>query len=81
MFGKYIVDFICVEEKLIIEIDGSGHNYSRDKERTEYFNSRGFKVLRFWNNEIDKNIEGVVEKIISSPYGRGLRRGGNYENL
>ena len=52
---------------LIIELDGGGHNTPEqqkyDKERTEYLTSRGFKILRFWNNDIDNNIEGVFEKI------------------
>lgn len=65
--GDYIVDFLCVEKMLVIEIDGSQHNTEKvmlyDTKRTEYLNKRGFKVLRFWNNEIDKNIEGVIEKI------------------
>ncbi len=66
--GKYIVDFICREKKLIIEVDGGQHNTKEniqaDKERTEYLESKGYKVLRFWNNEIDKNIEGVYSKIL-----------------
>ena len=61
--GDYIVDFICLEKKLIIEIDGGQHNepdnIEYDKKRTEYLESKGYKVLRFWNNEINKNIEGV----------------------
>ena len=66
--GNYIVDFICKEKWLIIELDGGQHNETEnilhDKERTDYLNSRGFKVLRFWNNEIDKNLKGVYETIL-----------------
>ena len=65
--GKYIVDFVAIQKMLIIELDGGGHNTPEqqkyDKERTEYLTSRGFKILRFWNNDIDNNIEGVFEKI------------------
>jgi very-short-patch-repair endonuclease len=61
--GKYIVDFISLEKKLIIEIDGGQHNEERninyDEERTMFLNSNGFKVLRFWNNDILENLEGV----------------------
>lgn len=61
----YIVDFICRKKKLIIEIDGGQHNQLNDilydKQRTEFLNSLGYKVIRFWNNEIDNNIEGVYE--------------------
>ena len=66
--GEYIVDFVCKEIKLIIEIDGGQHNtpeqINYDKKRTKYLNSKGYKVLRFWNNEIDKNLEGVYKKIV-----------------
>ena len=65
--GDYIVDFICKEKWLIIEVDGGQHNTPEgikyDKIRTEYLKSRGFVVLRFWNNEIDNEIDGVLLKI------------------
>jgi len=65
--GDYIVDFICREKKIIIEIDGSQHNenenISYDKLRTEYLNANGYKVIRFWNNEVDNNLSGVYEKL------------------
>ena len=65
--GDYIVDFICRPKKLIIEIDGGQHNFIEnieyDAKRTEYLCSRGYFVLRFWNNDIDNNIEGVFEEI------------------
>lgn len=61
--GFYIVDFICREKKIIIEIDGGQHNQQKNTEydlkRTKFLNSRGYKVIRFWNNDIDNNIEGV----------------------
>ena len=66
--GDYIVDFVCLELKIIIEIDGSQHNDPKtivsDKERTTYLQSKGFKVFRFWNNEIDNNFEGVYLKLL-----------------
>ena len=63
--GNFIVDFYCPESKLVIEIDGGGHLEQKDydNERTEYFLNMGCKVLRFWNSEIDKNLEGVMMKI------------------
>ena len=65
--GEYIVDFVCREKKIVIEIDGGQHNQPIDIEydikRTEFLNSEGFKVIRFWNNEIDKNISGVYERL------------------
>ena len=67
VIGKYIVDFICREKKIIIEIDGGQHNENStidyDKERSIYLNSIGYTVIRFWNNEIDNNIEGVYSKL------------------
>ena len=63
----YIVDFICREKKIIVEIDGGQHNehieVEYDKKRTNYLNTLGYKVIRFWNNEIDSNIEGVYKKL------------------
>ena len=65
--GPYIVDFICREKRLIIELDGGQHNENRnimyDTERTKYLELRGYKVIRFWNNDIDNNIEGVYKSI------------------
>jgi len=63
--GKYIVDFVCFEKKIIIEIDGGQHSVAkeRDEERDNWLSGQGFKVLRFWNNEILENIEGVLELI------------------
>lgn len=72
--GKYIVDFISREHKLIIEIDGGHHNDNleryKDEVRTKYLESQGYKVIRFWNNEVSENLEGVLEIIrffVTSP--------------
>lgn len=57
----YIADFVCPELKLVIEIDGGQHNDSlADQERTKSLNATGYKVIRFWNNDVLKNIEGVI---------------------
>jgi protein MpaA len=68
--GNYICDFVSFEKKLIIELDGSQHNrvnnIAQDKIRDDFLSSKGFSVLRFWNNEIDNNINGVLEKIIET---------------
>ena len=62
--NKYIVDFICKEKKLIIEIDGGQHCESdSDKKRDFYLQQCGYKVLRLWNNEVLKNLEGCLEII------------------
>ncbi|HVE44404.1 MAG TPA: DUF559 domain-containing protein [Gammaproteobacteria bacterium] len=65
--GSYIVDFICIEKKLIIEIDGGQHNEdiqrAYDKRRTEFLNGLGFNVIRFWNNEVLLQIDDVMNQI------------------
>ena len=65
--GNYIVDFICKEAKIIVEIDGGQHNepenIKADEERTKFLEQLGYKVIRFWNNEIYENIEGVIKKL------------------
>ena len=61
----YIADFACLELKLIIELDGGQHasriNY--DNHRSLFLKQRGFKVIRFWNNDVIENTEGVLEAI------------------
>lgn len=63
--GKYIVDFVNFEKKLIIELDGGQHANQKDKdnERDNWFRNQGFEVLRFWNNEVFENLDGVLEVI------------------
>lgn len=63
--GRFIADFVCYEKGLIIEADGGQHASEKEKddERTLWLNSQGFTVLRFWNNEILTNIDGVMEAI------------------
>ena len=64
--GDFITDFCCLEKKLVIELDGGQHieQEDYDKQRTAFLNSCGFKVIRFWNNEFMKNIDGCAEFII-----------------
>jgi very-short-patch-repair endonuclease len=65
----YIVDFVCFEKKIIIELDGGQHNSTDGKtydiNRSHLLEAGGFKVLRYWNSEIMENIEGVIEQISS----------------
>ncbi|MBV6401323.1 MAG: hypothetical protein CNIPEHKO_01622 [Anaerolineales bacterium] len=64
--GNFIPDFVCIEKKLIIELDGSQHleQEEYDEERTKYFESLDYKVIRFWNNDVTKNMDGVIRSII-----------------
>jgi len=65
--GNYIVDFCCPAEKLVIELDGSGHlteqQTKKDKKRDEFLKRQGFRIYRVWNSEIDENLDGVLEEI------------------
>jgi 5-methyltetrahydrofolate--homocysteine methyltransferase len=65
--GEYIVDFICLEKRLIIEVDGAIHNdlaqIEHDKHRTEWLESKGFKVIRFTNNQVLSDFFNTIEKI------------------
>jgi very-short-patch-repair endonuclease len=63
--GNYILDFACIDAKLVIEVDGGQHGelQTQDKTRTLWLEAQGWKVLRFWNNEVLQNTEGVLESI------------------
>jgi very-short-patch-repair endonuclease len=63
--GNYIVDFVSIKQKLIIELDGSQHleQSEYDVERTRYFQSLGYKVIRFWNSAVMNDINGVIREI------------------
>ncbi|MGD0073917.1 MAG: endonuclease domain-containing protein [Candidatus Binataceae bacterium] len=63
--GRYIVDFCCVERRLIVEVDGGQHAEANngDEQRSAYLTSLGFNVLRFWNNDVLSDIEGVLSRI------------------
>ena len=65
---NYIVDFACLEKRLIIELDGGQHsdNQKYDSDRTAWLNRRGFKVLRFWNHEVFQQTESIIEIIIQT---------------
>jgi very-short-patch-repair endonuclease len=62
--GKYIVDFVSLKHKLILEVDGGQHNETMDRVRENFLRAEGFQILRFWNNDVLQNTEGVVETIL-----------------
>ncbi len=68
--GRYIVDFACPVYHLIVELDGTQHaderNLKLDAERTQYLESRGWAVLRFWNDDVLRDLEGVCAHIIAT---------------
>ena len=69
VLGSYIVDFVCLEKRLVIELDGGQHaknqERARDHERDRWLREEGFTVIRAWNHEVLTNLEGVLELIRS----------------
>jgi very-short-patch-repair endonuclease len=63
--GGYIVDFVCQDKLIIVEVDGSQHTveHKKDYERDKWLKGLGYEILRFWNNEVLTNTEGVLEII------------------
>jgi len=90
--GPYFADFACHERRLIIEVDGSQHNepenVARDAERSAHLRSQGYRILRFWNNDVLRNIDSVMDAVLAAmhqhetsppplpPPHRAKRRGG-----
>jgi len=66
--GNYIVDFCAARQKLIIELDGSQHleQEAYDQERTEFLQSMGYRVLRFWNNDVTNDLNAVAQVILDA---------------
>ena len=63
----YVVDFACVKHRLVVEIDGGQHNFDahqvNDAKRNRKLGQSGFRVLRFWNSDVDRNLPGVLQTI------------------
>ena len=68
--GPYVVDFLCVEARLVVEADGGQHSPEGDAARTQHLEQRGLQLLRFWNNDILQNLEGVLSTLATSLDGR-----------
>lgn len=66
--GPFVVDFCALREKIIIEVDGGQHldQQGYDAARTEYLTAKGYRVLRFWNSDVMKDIEGVLQVILDA---------------
>jgi very-short-patch-repair endonuclease len=66
--GPYIADFCCVERRLVIELDGGQHSeqIEADRKRSAFMMGRGFCVLRFWNDQVLCEMEGVLERILAA---------------
>jgi len=70
--GDFIADFACLSEGLVIEIDGGQHdaNRAQDEARMAWLASRGYRVIRFWNNDVIGNLDGVLLEILTELQGR-----------
>jgi very-short-patch-repair endonuclease len=65
--GRYVVDSVCFDHSLSIEVDGGQHATSlNDRSRTQWLEGEGFRVLRFWNNDVLGNLPGVLETVASA---------------
>jgi very-short-patch-repair endonuclease len=64
--GNYVVDFCCLKARLVVEVDGGQHaaRSAEDEHRTLWLNDQGYRVARFWNNEVLQNVDGVLQEII-----------------
>jgi very-short-patch-repair endonuclease len=71
--GPYVADFACMAARLIIEVDGSQHGRDdlrkRDEGRTRWLEAEGYRVMRFWNNDLTTNMDGVLEAIYAAIHG------------
>jgi very-short-patch-repair endonuclease len=78
--GSHVVDFCCIERRLVIEIDGGQHTPERDARRTRSLNRLGYRVVRYWNNDVLQNVHGVLTdllaKIETHPHPGPLRPAG-----
>jgi very-short-patch-repair endonuclease len=64
--GRCVADFCCLQARLIVEVDGGQHSEVTDARRTAGLNAQGFRVVRFWNNDVLTNIDGVLEVILQA---------------
>jgi hypothetical protein len=68
--GPYVLDFVCLEAGLVVELDGGQHAEPKavvyDQRRTCFLESQGFRVVRFWNNDVMSNLEGVLQTLFDS---------------
>jgi very-short-patch-repair endonuclease len=62
--GPYIADFVCLERMLVVKADGGQHNEQADRVRSGYLRSQGYRVVRYWNHDILRNIDGVLESLL-----------------
>ncbi len=64
--GPFVADFCCLSANLVVEVDGGQHNETADAPRTAWLKEQGFRVLRFWNNDVLTNMDGVLRVIVAA---------------
>jgi very-short-patch-repair endonuclease len=66
--GPYVADFLCFDAKLIVEVDGGQHASAidADEERSAWLAKNGYRVIRFWNNDVLENVDGVLDEIVEA---------------
>jgi very-short-patch-repair endonuclease len=66
--GPYIVDFVCLERRVVVEVDGGQHSEQlhQDERRSQWLESQGYRVLRFWNNDVLANTEVVAQTVLDA---------------
>jgi len=83
--GQYVVDFVNLKKKVVVELDGGQHGLDpNDKIRDEWLRAEGYKVLRFWDNQVFSNLEGVLESIrnaLFTPHPDPLPQGERGDNF
>lgn len=63
--GRFVADFVCAGKQLIVEVDGGQHSEEADAARTAKLEALGFRVIRFWNNDVSENLDGVLTRILA----------------
>ncbi len=66
--GPYVVDFACLAQRLVVELDGGQHAMAKDKDdqRTRWLESQGYRVVRFWNHDVLENMDGVLQALLTA---------------
>jgi very-short-patch-repair endonuclease len=81
--GSHVADFCCIERRLVVEVDGGQHSSDRDAARTRSLNEFGYRVIRYWNNEVLGNLDGVLTHLLAElqthPHPGPLPRAGEGE--
>ncbi|WP_404336296.1 endonuclease domain-containing protein [Sphingomonas sp. MMS12-HWE2-04] len=61
--GPFAVDFVCADKRLVVELDGGQHNETVDRPRSDLIEAEGYTLIRFWNNDVAENLDGVLQAI------------------